>query len=112
MALIDIKGADINERDDDGYTPLCHAFIRQKEAIVETLFKRPELQCSMSAKDMLQRAAGFENGEVLQMLLRNEIHLGLEFDDLFKLAMETENLHLVEIALQTPHDGILLDKHG
>ncbi|KID84168.1 ankyrin 2,3/unc44 [Metarhizium guizhouense ARSEF 977] len=111
MALIDIEGADINEMDGNGYTPLRHAFIRQKEAIVETLFKRPELQWSMSAKDMLQRAAGFENGEVLQMLLRNRIYLGLEFDDLFKLAMETENLHLVKVALFF-QDEILLDKHG
>ncbi|KAH0592409.1 hypothetical protein MHUMG1_09795 [Metarhizium humberi] len=115
MTLIDIEGADINERDGNGYTPLCHALIRQKEEIVETLFKRPELQwcsSSMSAKDMLRHAAGFEEDKIMKLLIQNGIGRDLEFDDLFKLAMETENLYLVEIALQTPHDGILLDKHG
>lgn len=115
MALIDIEGADINEMDGNGYTPLHHALIRQKEEIVETLFKRPELRwrsSSMSAKDMLRHAAGFEEDKIMKLLIQNGIGRDLEFDALFELAMESENLYLVEIALQTPHDGILLDKHG
>lgn len=111
MALIDIEGADVNEKDENGYTPLCHAIFRQQAVIVETLLKRPELQRSMSAKDMLQRAAGFEEDKIMKLLIQNGIDRDLEFDDLFKLAMESENLYLVEIALQTPHDGIRLDKH-
>ncbi|KAF5128534.1 Ankyrin-3 [Metarhizium anisopliae] len=114
MTLLDMEGADINERDGNGHTPLCHAIIRQQVAIVEALFKRPGLRwrsSSISVRDMLQRAAGFENGKVLQVLLRNEMYLGLEFDDLFKLAMETENIHLVKVALLC-QDEILLDEHG
>lgn len=112
MALIDIEGADVNEKDENSYTPLCHAIFRQQAVIVETLLKRPELQRSMSAKDMLQRAAGFEEDKIMKLLIQNGIYRDLEFGDLFKLAMETENLYLIEIALQTPHDEILLDKHN
>ncbi|KID66164.1 ankyrin 2,3/unc44, partial [Metarhizium brunneum ARSEF 3297] len=111
MALIDIEGADVNEKDKNGYTPLCHAIFRQQAVIVETLLKKPELKRSMSAKDMLQRAAGFEEDKIMKLLIQNGIDRDLEFDDLFELAMESENLYLVEIVLQTPHDGIRLDKH-
>ncbi|KID94585.1 ankyrin 2,3/unc44, partial [Metarhizium majus ARSEF 297] len=114
MDLVNIEGADINEKDENGDTPLCHAIRREQAAIVATLFKRPELQwrsLSMSLKDMFQHAAECKDDGIMKLLIQKGIDSGLPFDEFVELAMKTENLNLVEAALRF-QDKPWLDEHG